>query len=331
MNHVLILMFLTTVLVGTWATLVTWQRYRQLRSSRTRHFFDYVVVFNVMVFGYLIAHYSFTNLIGFNPLAFPHSALVLSVGVFPIEAGLAWTALRLGWALQRRRFPAAISRAFAAGMMAFGISYVVGLTILLRNGGLLWLVRTHMALGLVMSAVLVTVFLILATCHGRELNEEQRRAVHRLGLSLLWGHVALAASATLPNTLHLPVLATTLLWLNCVPLFWLRGDYDSYDQVLVVAADGTAAIAALVKEHDLTRREQEIMELIVRGKSNKEIEAQLCISFSTVKNHAYNLYRKLGVSSRAQLTHLVMTSVGRRVGATARDGSRGFTASRSSP
>ena len=48
------------------------------------------------------------------------------------------------------------------------------------------------------------------------------------------------------------------------------------------------------------------MALLVKGKSNKEIEFLLSISFSTVKNHVYNLYRKIGVTSRAQLIHLVM-------------------------
>jgi LuxR family transcriptional regulator of spore coat protein len=71
------------------------------------------------------------------------------------------------------------------------------------------------------------------------------------------------------------------------------------------------AIARLAHEHGVTDREREVMELIVQGRSNKEIEGELFISFSTVKNHAYSLYRKLGVKSRAQLIHLVMVAASR--------------------
>ena len=39
--------------------------------------------------------------------------------------------------------------------------------------------------------------------------------------------------------------------------------------------------------------------------SNKEIEDLLFISYNTVKNHIYNLYRKLGIKSRHELWHFV--------------------------
>ena len=41
-----------------------------------------------------------------------------------------------------------------------------------------------------------------------------------------------------------------------------------------------------------------------------EIESLLYISRSTVKNHIYNLYQKMGVKSRVQLIHLVMRNEG---------------------
>jgi DNA-binding NarL/FixJ family response regulator len=53
--------------------------------------------------------------------------------------------------------------------------------------------------------------------------------------------------------------------------------------------------------HSLTRRELEVLELIVRAKSNKEIADQLFISDQTVSVHRKNLMRKLKVSSTAAL------------------------------
>jgi DNA-binding NarL/FixJ family response regulator len=49
----------------------------------------------------------------------------------------------------------------------------------------------------------------------------------------------------------------------------------------------------------LSARESEIAQLIVRGKSNKEIAAALQVSQHTVKNHMVKIFTKLGVSNRS--------------------------------
>ena len=65
-----------------------------------------------------------------------------------------------------------------------------------------------------------------------------------------------------------------------------------------------AAIAVRLAERmassDLTSREMEVLELIVRGQSNKEIGASLTISEATVKSHVNNILSKLGVTDRTQ-------------------------------
>lgn len=52
----------------------------------------------------------------------------------------------------------------------------------------------------------------------------------------------------------------------------------------------------------LTPREAEIVDLVMRGLSNREIEAKLFISLETVKKHLSSIYRKLGVRDRLQLS-----------------------------
>ena len=51
----------------------------------------------------------------------------------------------------------------------------------------------------------------------------------------------------------------------------------------------------------LTAREQEVLEWILSGRSNREIATSLFISESTVKTHARNIFSKYDVSSRAEL------------------------------
>jgi LuxR family transcriptional regulator, maltose regulon positive regulatory protein len=50
----------------------------------------------------------------------------------------------------------------------------------------------------------------------------------------------------------------------------------------------------------LSDREKEVLALIVKGFSNREIAGQLFISLSTVKGHIAHIFGKLGVSSRTQ-------------------------------
>jgi ligand-binding sensor domain-containing protein/DNA-binding CsgD family transcriptional regulator len=57
-------------------------------------------------------------------------------------------------------------------------------------------------------------------------------------------------------------------------------------------------------KHNISEREREVILLILRGKSNKDIEEELFISLGTVKNHVYSIYQKLNVNSRIQLIHL---------------------------
>jgi len=56
---------------------------------------------------------------------------------------------------------------------------------------------------------------------------------------------------------------------------------------------------------NLSNREREVILLILNSKSNKDIEDELFISLGTVKNHIYNIYKKLNVNSRVQLVNLI--------------------------
>ena len=56
----------------------------------------------------------------------------------------------------------------------------------------------------------------------------------------------------------------------------------------------------------LTKREWEVLALIVEGKHNAEIAEQLCLSVLTVQNHLHSIFRKLGVKSRTEAAVYVL-------------------------
>jgi DNA-binding CsgD family transcriptional regulator len=51
----------------------------------------------------------------------------------------------------------------------------------------------------------------------------------------------------------------------------------------------------------LTERQREVYDLIISGKTNKEIMAELFIEQSTLKSHINQIYGKLSIKSRSEL------------------------------
>jgi two-component system NarL family response regulator len=61
-----------------------------------------------------------------------------------------------------------------------------------------------------------------------------------------------------------------------------------------------AALAARAARTELSDREKEVLEALVRGRSNKEIASALGISENTVKVHTTRVFEKLGVADRLE-------------------------------
>ena len=56
----------------------------------------------------------------------------------------------------------------------------------------------------------------------------------------------------------------------------------------------------VAQDHNLTAREQEILECLVEGLTYQQIADRLFISYGTVRKHVENIYRKLEVHSKVE-------------------------------
>ncbi len=72
-------------------------------------------------------------------------------------------------------------------------------------------------------------------------------------------------------------------------------DTDRYE-----SRAGQPNLKGIKSQFSLSEREEEVLDLMIKGSNNKEIGDQLFISEHTVKNHLTNIFRKLNVKDRAQ-------------------------------
>ncbi len=67
----------------------------------------------------------------------------------------------------------------------------------------------------------------------------------------------------------------------------------------------TCIYEQFASDYGITERELEIARCIADGYSNPEISEKLYISTNTVKNHIYNIYRKVGIKNRYELISIL--------------------------
>jgi len=99
---------------------------------------------------------------------------------------------------------------------------------------------------------------------------------------------------------------------NLVTVLWIQAfDHSLPAQVLVrkVAAPTSSPDSAFPIGLGVSKREQDVIQLICRGLTNQEIADALFISLKTVKDHNYRIFQKTGVRNRVELVQLARESM----------------------
>jgi DNA-binding NarL/FixJ family response regulator len=88
---------------------------------------------------------------------------------------------------------------------------------------------------------------------------------------------------------------------------WARNELLGYVLDAFVETAPPRVINATGEEM-LTPREKDVVRLVADGFGNREIARQLGLSSHTIRNYLFNIFEKLGVSSRAELILYVLAS-----------------------
>ena len=91
---------------------------------------------------------------------------------------------------------------------------------------------------------------------------------------------------------------------DIIPLL-LLGKYLSKNYVHPTNIVSENTKESFVERFGISKRETEIIDEIIQGRTNKEISERLFISLQTVKDHIHNIFLKTEVKNRVQLTNLI--------------------------
>lgn len=306
MEHLCILSYFIGLVVGMFAAFYSFQLNKTCRNPFLSYFVKYIVVFNLVIFLYLVTKYAAVNFPGTisSDQDSPFYIIVFVTAMIG-EMGLIYTFSQVCRRLLKKAVPNKAHSMFSTLIILVCISCVIGITTRMNTGSSRWLKTTYIGVTLLTFLFLLGMSVWISFQKSEKLENNRKEAIRNFGFLYFAGFLGLFGGASLPEPLKLIISTAALLYLNIIPFIWLKKFFLRF--YLQVSSENSVKLLEIIaQDKQISKREREIMELILQGKSNKEIENLLFISYNTVKNHIYKIYQKLGVNSRGQMIHIVL-------------------------
>ncbi len=307
MIHLVLLLNLISLVVGSWGALYSHQTYRRFDERLFRSYTLYIIFFNIIILLTLLFIYIITNLLGKELGTVPPVITVVGCIIdFALEIGMVYQFLRIIAALKNRSPGRRFNHAFIAAGVLFAFAYgaVVAVYIVDGTTGPIQIL-TSIAF-LLSLAVFVVSLIGLVSHRPAPPTRIPVWAARSFGWFYLVGFLTFAGAAPMSEAAQMLTVSVVYLLMNIWPLVWIHRFYlpsARNDQILLT---DEAVINRIVESYSLSKREGEILRLLLQGKTYRDIEAALFISINTVRNHIHNLYQKLGVESRGRLIHFIL-------------------------
>jgi DNA-binding CsgD family transcriptional regulator len=268
----------------------------------------HVILWNAVIWLLLINRYSALNLPARAPIP-PGDALddIWIVLAYVVYAGMVFAVWRVVSGILEKSPSPFLTRCYLAGTSVLVVLY--GFKWLVPEKGFWWKVHFEVYDSAILVFFILEIGLLVFL--WRKSAGAADAVMARLGKA--FAVLYLARFPLLPFLIVVPSLVRAfvgMLLINAVPVIWLRVFFRAYEERRERAAAGPLAageaeLEAVCRSSDLSKRERDILVLILAGKSNHDIERELFISYHTVKNHVYHIFQKLGVRNRFELARLV--------------------------
>jgi DNA-binding CsgD family transcriptional regulator len=145
-----------------------------------------------------------------------------------------------------------------------------------------------------------TIGLVHADDGDRQLDELDREVIARFAVGLS----GVLERAVLRHTLELHRAELS------AAAQWMAGAVRRLDELAGGSASELLAGAESRALESLTAREAEVLRLLTRGLTNREIAQQLVVREGTIKYHVKNILRKLGAAGRADAVSRYLRATG---------------------
>lgn len=300
-----LLLYLTYLAV---AALAWWYGLRLVRSFRLYFLpalLGYLATLNLVALVNLVVNILSADILPPLPAAgLDRIYMLFGLAAVPLMAASFYFLLAFVSGLLDRELPARARWATAALWLAFAALFIARIHFELRGRSLPLLA----ALFGVLSSVIIAFPLVVLAVQAFQVFVRPALAGMKefrwFAAAALAGHLVYIATAL--GGLAGRWLAPPLLLLaNFLPLLSLRRALARHFRPVPHGPAVEPALAAFATKHHLSEREREVLDLLLQGKSNKEIDGELFISAHTVRNHVHNIYEKLGVGSRLELMNRV--------------------------
>lgn len=307
LGHLNILLNAVSLAAGVAAVLFIIQTCRRYPSPILKYLLYSVILYNLVSVIDVTSIYSCINLMD-DCLAFQSTLFARAIG--PLSSlffiMMTYFLVRMMLAIMEKDIAIHTLRLIRSGFWIIVSSYGARIILSLFK-------QSYPIFPFFQSSLLTTAYLILPgsliifLIQGfSEKDALRKKIILTAGLVYLTCFSGLALFGTLLGDANRILIPVMYLLLNCTAYFGVMYLFLPYYKKKSVRYQGNAILDSLCSKYAISKREREIAELILLGKSNKEIEANLFISMGTVKNHIYSLYQKLGINSRGQLVHLFL-------------------------
>jgi DNA-binding CsgD family transcriptional regulator len=309
MSHIIVFVNILILTTGFAVVYQGIQTHRTYRFPAVRSFVIYIALYNVVMLLTLIAQYLMRNV---GSLSSDGMYIIIAVvmGFFGFTLAAIEVAMyaAVTWHLSGEgRVPRWFVYGYGLVCSVWLAAFVIGSYRFFELADKRFLLHVHAYINYSLTALFLLIPVLLVV---RALNiqlERQRHLVKKAGLFFLSLACLDACGLALASPWDVVVMLVSSLALNVLLLLKIGPFVIAYYGPMVQAADSHLSLDRLCEEFRFSARERDVIQMIMKGKSNKEIEQELFISPHTVKNHIYHIFQKAGIKSRGQLVSMILT------------------------